>query len=1156
MFDFLDILNTSIYGLFKSSPDVENSEKYSMTRKIYDKSISNLGLIFEISKNENWEVLLPFFMNSFINHTLVNFSTDLHTEISPILLFFESLSKQYVGSKYLFNDNKEILKLLSSTLLDTKVKPNSRPIILNIFSRAFSFGSTSEPILTECQVDDIYDVMIELMSRKNNLKLKDDGWQAFSKLIMASRNSNIQPGKAIALAKSLLICFQSQMNHLEHETLNLITESVAFLMSLWQGDEDQNKAADMYINLSSVFGKSSDLRVRSLASSSLKLLFPHLGIPSKVGDILDGLNAYNDENTEDPDYERRFDSLNALKKLNEQFSALCWLPIMNCLFFLLEDQDKATRANSADAIYHFLDLVADDEDLNLVLDKVVVPKILSGLKSKKEDTRKELVEILGKLIEKVPNFYKISDLKILLGTTEEDGFFGNIYHIQSHRRLRAMKRLRSWVEKGEIGKQNIVLFLFPILEPFIFSSDSTLAHEAIVTIGVLSCHISWERFYDFIMKYISFIKPENEKKKIAIKMVKELVNSLPRFLHAPPEDESNKLVNGEALHTKKDETKMDYISSREQIIIAEFFPPLERFVMLRIDDITELRLSVATIIVKMMKLTPAKEVSENLRRIMISVVGLLKTNVESLWTAAIKTIAGFADILEVGYIGYISRQLKYLLGKHAKRYLIARTVHDMLIKSKEKIKYGYLDYCSDLLDAIAVEDLFESERNKYTERSKDTEIAAAMAKEKKSKCSLQIIELLSSVYTFDKVMSLIRRLFASLHGLKSPSEAKRLEAALTRVKTGIGKNTGLSIKERFAICSGISTMIGDEETRIEESEKEVKDNQAIIQKQKPRSKNGKVLENIYIFQKLALEIVTVTFEKLQWEATAEIVDPLVELVGTGLLSDNTEVTISSINLLIHMVPVRTGEIVKSMPKFFDRTCQLLLEHENLESDLAKSSLQLLTVILNQEEDIESLKVKDSVIASVCKLVASEMEVSKVPHSCFLFLKAVLSKGIVAPGLYDIQDRLAILMVSDRSEKVRSAARGLYLQFCEDYPMDSNRWQNNISFLIKNLEYERDFGRQSVLEVIFQLMSRMDDSKVQAHMTGIFVGSVLLLVNDDNEKCRQMALIVLQLLFEKSNVKNRNSMKKMLNSWMAMEDNEELKEAAELVFANCSVDKIK
>lgn len=81
------------------------------------------------------------------------------------------------------------------------------------------------------------------------------------------------------------------------------------------------------------------------------------------------------------------------------------------------------------------------------------------------------------------------------------------------------------------------------------------------------------------------------------------------------------------------------------------------------------------------------------------------------------------------------------------------------------------------------------------------------------------------------------------------------------------------------------------------------------------------------------------------------------------------------------------------------------------------------------------------------------------------LQAVLQRKLVVPEVYDIMTRVQEMMVRSQSAPIRQLCASVLLQFLLDYPVGDRRLQQHLHFIITNLSYEHETGREAAIEML-------------------------------------------------------------------------------------------
>ena len=159
------------------------------------------------------------------------------------------------------------------------------------------------------------------------------------------------------------------------------------------------------------------------------------------------------------------------------------LPVVYNFVHLCQMTDVAIRTSSAHAISLVLQRASDDgadfvntraeDELSLgrIVQKILLPAVLKGLRGKDAAVRNTFVELLQKMVDLFPNQPRLEGLKSLRNETEpERDFFLNVRHIQVHRRMRAVNMLTRATEVGSISTIVTTAVLHPLIEHFVFET--------------------------------------------------------------------------------------------------------------------------------------------------------------------------------------------------------------------------------------------------------------------------------------------------------------------------------------------------------------------------------------------------------------------------------------------------------------------------------------------------------------------------------------------------------------------------------------------------------------------------------------------------------------------------------------------------------------
>eukprot|EP00887_Chlorella_sp_A99_P000887 scaffold5.g887.t1 len=145
---------------------------------------------------------------------------------------------------------------------------------------------------------------------------------------------------------------------------------------------------------------------------------------------------------------------------------------------------------------------------------------------------------------------------------------------------------------------------------------------------------------------------------------------------------------------------------------------------------------------------------------------------------------------------------------------------------------------------------------------------------------------------------------------------------------------------------------------------------------------------------------------------------------------------------------------------------------------------------------------------------TDLEESATKQTAFHLLKAILSRKIVLPEVYDLMNRVQELMVQSQAAQVRALASSALLQFLLDYPLGETRLAGHLQFLLTNLGYEHESGRAAAVDMLATLLAKFPAPVVEGWAEMVFLPLVARLVNDPSSKCRATVGAALGLLLRR------------------------------------------
>lgn len=104
-------------------------------------------------------------------------------------------------------------------------------------------------------------------------------------------------------------------------------------------------------------------------------------------------------------------------------------------------------------------------------------------------------------------------------------------------------------------------------------------------------------------------------------------------------------------------------------------------------------------------------------------------------------------------------------------------------------------------------------------------------------------------------------------------------------------------------------------------------------------------------------------------------------------------------------------------------------------------------------------------------------------------------------LYDLIEQVQEMMVFNTSSSIRGVCASIFIQFLLDYPLENDRIESHLNFILKNLACKRLEGRLQLLDILKTLIERFPKDVVDLYCELLFFTLLLRAVNDEQTEAR-------------------------------------------------------
>ncbi|KAL1410173.1 U3 snoRNP protein [Vanrija albida] len=897
-------------------------------------------------------------------------------------------------------------------------------------------------------------------------------------------------------------------------------------------------------------------------------------------EIVANLNAYRVKRMDEPDFDRRFEAFGKLNDLAEDElpqTSREWLPILrSALHFVQDAEELSIRTNASSVLQRFVTLVGDAESGPLVeqLQFVVLPALRRCLLSKQELVRNEVLLVFSKAIKECSGVPALAELQPLLGDEDETNIFVNLGHIQVHRRARAIRRLRDVVVEGGIREATIANVFLPILEHIIAGStevtDHHLVNESIIAIGVLAGRLSWSKYNALVMRYLRLGTPKSAQQKFYIRCVSSLIDNFAFDLRSDVKvgsDESSETLDDAAPEDEAapaaDEAPVAASARITEVVLARLLPALSHFIARKHDETADeaVRIPVALGIVKLASALPEEASANEILRVVTTVSQILRSKDQDTRDIARDTIGKIAVFLGPEWLGKVLAELRTALQRGPQKHVLAVTTHSILVLATTEAadRFSNLDQAVGDAVSVSAEVIWgESGQDVATEgfKTKMREVRGALSR---GNDTFQLVSRLVSPSKIGAVLAPVREI---MHVSQAVKTMLQVDEVLRRIALGLNANALINPTD---ILSLSFSLINGNSQYLRAKKKEAKsakpaDRFQVQMKRKEKEDEDMYPQNAHKFVSFGLELFITAFRRGKFDF--EDVDilarlgPLVNAIGNTLYSPNSSILVLGLKATAAIAKCPIPQVDEALPAFVTNIFKVIKNAGGTaESEVAQTALKTLAVLIR---DCKASQVSDSQLRYLIEVVNPDLEDHDRQSCIFTVLRAVVSRRFVVPEIYDVMDRVSSIMVTSQSTHVQELCRGLLMQFLLDYPQGQGRLKSQMTFLARNLDYVFESGRVSVMEVLSAVFGKFSGELVAEYADMFFVALVAVLANDDSEKCRNMAGVLLQQLFGSLEEEHQKRLLQVLKAWVdARNDNAALAAASLAVYGLlCESDEVE
>ncbi|KAF8305376.1 hypothetical protein DL93DRAFT_356267 [Clavulina sp. PMI_390] len=1144
-------------------PDIADSDELSENegdehtprrafRALRQLGLKRLATFFSISRDGmNYAPYLRLAFPTIISPRLPALASENTQAPSALLDLFNEWSASSSTAPYLVNYDTSVLSHIFECMNGVKVKPSVISRVFDLVENGLGLDGDTFATVFKPHVPKLLRELAVMLERSIKSGLKADliTHRLISILSMLSEHIT-ESDDASRLADLILPLFKKSGRIVPEKSKSNLLRVFLHLIPLVPAYGRADSAAFAKA-LDVITGLLQSLRGRVARQELIGVLDALLHIDaslSEVQQLVSDLNAFSTKRVEEPDFDRR---LAGFARLNESLHASIsprgWKIVAHNMLYLVQDPEEvALRSSAAEGLRHFIRTLATEVPLSDVkgplmgiFDGMVYPSLRFAIRSKSEQVRGDVLGVLAFAITILERHRGLQEMRPLLADGDaEANFFNNIYHIQTHRRTRALRRLAEFVVSADVRPSTVANVFIPIIDPYVSGSESPdhhITNEAITTLGVLSRKLTWAGYHALAQQHLSAAQQKNGSQRLRVRALVAVLDNF-TFEMAGVANDDGELDQGDEVEEVVDPPVMSTQGKIADVVNQRLLPRLLSFMEQKEETEDVIRLPMATGVANVARHLPQSSRQAQLEKLVIILSQAFRSKSQETRDVVRETMGKLAIMLGPAMLPEILKQMRAALLRGPQLHILAFVVHNLLVlvtTSEHVERFNNLDTCAADVAHVAAEVIFgQSGRDVMSEdfRTKMREVRGSSSR------GLDTFALIARHVSPSKISTLLAPARAIMHETAAAKTLTKVDDVLRRIASGLIANEHLGVPDMLVLCHTLINQNAKflQQVDVVRTKKRKKlDVEVEAKRPKPEGRDDVYGTNSYRFVALGLDLFITAYRRSRFDyqdaAVLSRLEGMVPAIGNTLYSSNSSVISLAVRAAASIAHCPLKSLSSSLPVYIQRFFAIIRESGSTDSETVQQTFRSLAIIIR---DCSESKLQDGDLTYLLEVITPDIEETDRQTAVFALLRAIVARRFVVPEIYDIMEKVAEIMVTNQSTQVQESSRGILLQFLLDYPQGQGRLRTQMTFLAKNLSYVFESGRLSVMELLGAIIAKFDGSLLGEYYEILSVALIMVLANDESAKCRELAASLIKALVGRGDETAKQTLFTRLHVWVS------------------------